>query len=382
MRSIVNNGKSDGSTQADYTTMALLAVVPALLQRAARARVRDRPGHRVTVGELLQLGTIESVRVVEISRGVIRAAPLFDFANFQVSRNPRVEVVHSDAYRAALALARSLRPDRVGTSNPWGTGVEMLYSAEFLAAGRAHLAPGGVFAQWIHTYETDAETIRARAAHIRERVRPASRSWFGGGTDLLLLGFDSDPPGYTLEAVRGRASQPPFVQALARSGIDSLEELLVHELFPIGVVNALGSRVRSTRFTIRVSHTSRDAHSSAARPAGYRSSASASPRASRKNARCSGSSCANRGGSLSGAEYAHATEEACSTGRREMCTGIARQLVSRPIPGRRTSQPPSGRPSCPADLRRRAECEPVPPAVRADRRIRIEGRRAIRTRKG
>src|SRR6185503_1829513 len=162
-----------------------------------------------------------------------------DFANFQVSRNPRVEVVHSDAYRALLRSRDRYDLIVSEPSNPWGTGVEMLYSAEFLAAGRAHLAPGGVFAQWIHTYETDAETI-ALVLRTYASVFDRVAVWFGGGTDLLLLGFDSEPPGYTLEAVRGRARQPQFVQALARSGIDSLEELLVHELFPIGVVNALG----------------------------------------------------------------------------------------------------------------------------------------------
>ena len=44
-------------------------------------------------------------------------------------------------------------------SNPWVTGVEMLFSREFLEAARDRLAPGGVYAQWFHTYETDTATV-------------------------------------------------------------------------------------------------------------------------------------------------------------------------------------------------------------------------------
>jgi spermidine synthase len=85
-RAIVTNGKSDGSTMLDYPTMALASVIPALLvERPSRAFVIGF-GTGVTVGELLQTGSVEHVDVAEISQGVIRAAPFFDFASFGVSK--------------------------------------------------------------------------------------------------------------------------------------------------------------------------------------------------------------------------------------------------------------------------------------------------------
>src|SRR5262249_7484881 len=159
VRSIINNGKNDGSTLVDYPTMALAAIVPALLsERPQRAFVIGF-GTGVTVGELTQMSTIESVKVVEISQGVIRAAPLFDFANFDVTRNPKVTVERSDAYRALLRSRERYDVIVSEPSNPWGTGVEMLFSAEFLAAARSRLTPTGIYVQWMHTYEVDAETI-------------------------------------------------------------------------------------------------------------------------------------------------------------------------------------------------------------------------------
>src|SRR5690606_25173202 len=97
--------------------------------------------------------------VAEISPAIMEAAPYFDEGNLNASKSDKVRVVVSDAYRALL---RSRQPFDVivsEPSNPWVTGVEMLFSREFLAAARDRLAPGGVLAQWFHTYETDDATL-------------------------------------------------------------------------------------------------------------------------------------------------------------------------------------------------------------------------------
>ena len=38
-------------------------------------------------------------------------------------------------------------------------GIEQLYSLDFLQAARERLAPGGVYSQWFHLYETDGPTL-------------------------------------------------------------------------------------------------------------------------------------------------------------------------------------------------------------------------------
>ena len=67
--------------------------------------------------------------------------------------------MRGDAYRTLLRSQGEFDLIVSEPSNPWVTGIEMLYSREFLEAARDRLTPGGVHAQWFHSYETDDETI-------------------------------------------------------------------------------------------------------------------------------------------------------------------------------------------------------------------------------
>jgi spermidine synthase len=236
-RSISTNGKSDGAIVNDYVTMALAGLLPAALADDPSRAFVIGWGTGVTAGELAALDSVREVIVAEISPAVLRAAPFFDYGNLEASRSPEVRTLRSDAYRALLR-----QPDRFGVivsepSNPWVTGVEMLFSREFLAAARERLAPGGVFTQWFHTYETDAPTVRLVLRTYAE-VFDHVAVWYATGTDLLLLGFESAPPDLGLERLVERVRRPDFRAGLARCRIDSLPALLAHELLPLGVVHA------------------------------------------------------------------------------------------------------------------------------------------------
>jgi len=239
-RSIISNGKPDGSLLLDYPTTALLALVPALLAENAERAFVIGYGAGVTVGELVTLRSMREVVVAEISPAVMEAAPLFDDGNLNASRSDKVRVLVSDAYRALL---RSEGPFDVivsEPSNPWVTGVEMLFSREFLVAARAQLSPGGVFAQWFHSYETDDATLELvlrTYASVFERVGV----WFTMGNDLLLLGFESPDAEIDLDRFARRAAMPDFRAGLERSGVKGLPALLAHELLPLGAVPAPGA---------------------------------------------------------------------------------------------------------------------------------------------
>jgi spermidine synthase len=243
-RSIVNNGKSDGNTATDYPTMALAAILPALLADRAERGFVIGFGTGITVGELIALPTIEKVVVSEISPGVLEAAPLFDFANQAVTKSPKVELIRVDAYRALLGTDDRFDVIVSEPSNPWVQGVEMLFSKEFLTAARDRLSPGGVYAQWYHQYETDSESVelvlRTYAA-VFDRVS----IWYGLGPDLIILGFQEDAHPLDFERLKRRATSPVFQSALARSNIHSLTELLSHELVPLGVLHAADLKGRT-----------------------------------------------------------------------------------------------------------------------------------------
>ncbi len=236
-RSIFNNGKSDGSTTADYPTMCYAGLLPALLSDDPARSFVIGWGMGVTAGELASLDDTREVIVAEISPGVIEAAPLFAAANQHADTNPKVLALRRDAYRALLRSEGRFGVIASEPSNPWVTGVEMLYSQEFLEAARSRLTPGGVYAQWFHLYEVDEASVEI-VARTYTSVFEHVAVWFAQGPDIILMGLNS-PHGYPdLETIRARAERPDYRAALLRCGAETFPELLAHELLPPGMLRA------------------------------------------------------------------------------------------------------------------------------------------------
>ncbi len=238
---IITNGKPDGSIRVDYPTMALAALIPSLFATQAEHGFVIGFGTGVTVGELAKIPTMQDVTVAEISPGVIRAGRLFEAKNQHALGNGKTRVVVSDAYRALLRSDQRYDVIASEPSNPWVTGIEMLFSQEFLSAAKDRLRPGGVYAQWFHCYENDTsvvELVLRTYASVFDHVAV----WYTLGPDLILLGF-KDPDLERVRDVRrlqARYAEPEMHAALTRAGITNFPALLVHELFPLGVVNVAG----------------------------------------------------------------------------------------------------------------------------------------------
>jgi spermidine synthase len=235
---IIVNGKSDGSLETDYPTMAIAALVPALMAERHERGFVIGLGTGVTAGELASLDATREVTVAEISRGVIAANPLFDGGNLAVSKNPKIQIKRGDAYRTLLRSQGSYDVIVSEPSNPWVTGVEMLFSREFLEAARASLAPGGVYGQWFHAYETDVEVVQL-VLDTYASVFPHVSVWFTMHNDLLLLGFDRPARALDVDALERRFGRPDFAAAFARVGIDRFPQLIAHELLPLGTIHAV-----------------------------------------------------------------------------------------------------------------------------------------------
>jgi SAM-dependent methyltransferase len=214
-RGIVTNGKPDGNLIGDYPTMALTALVPALLAESPERAFVIGYGTGVTAGELAALELTRVVHVAEISQGVIEAAPLFDEGNLNASKNPKVTIQRGDAYRTLLRSEGQYDLILSEPSNPWVTGVEMLYSVEFLDAARRRLAPGGVYAQWFHLYELDVETVEL-VLRTYASVFPHVSVWYTMASDLLLLGFDRPEHALDVGAIEERFRRPDFADRARR----------------------------------------------------------------------------------------------------------------------------------------------------------------------
>jgi hypothetical protein len=237
IRSIITNGKSDGSLGNDYPTMALMALIPCLMAERCKSAFVIGYGTGVTAGEFAALETMQRVVVAEIAPGGIDAAPLFDYGNLRASESPKLRIVRSDAYRALLRAEERYDVIASEPSNPWVVGVEMLFSREFLEAAKGRLNPGGVHAQWFHAYETDTETVEL-VLRTYAAVFDHVALWFTRGADMLVLGFKDEERALDLERIEERVARPDIAAGLRRSGIDSLPALLAHELLPLGVVHA------------------------------------------------------------------------------------------------------------------------------------------------
>jgi hypothetical protein len=217
--------------------MLLAALVPALFTQNAENAFVIGLGTGITAGGLAALDEMQSVTVAEISAGVLEAAPLFDFASGQASNHPKMHLVRSDAYRALVRSGQHYDVIVSEPSNPWVSGVEMLFSREFLETARDRLTPGGVYAQWYHRYESDDETVnlvlRTYAA-VFDRVAV----WYLQRGDMLLLGFQEGTPIFDIERLERRMQRKGFRSGLSRLGIRTLPELLVHEILPVGALHA------------------------------------------------------------------------------------------------------------------------------------------------
>jgi len=240
-RQVVVNGKSDGSLLGDYPTMALTGLVPALLADRRESAFVIGFGTGVTAGEIAALGDTREVVVAEISRGVIRGAPYFDAGNQGASQSPKVEIRRGDAYRTLLRSDRQWDLIVSEPSNPWVTGVEMLFSREFLEAARSRLAPGGVYAQWFHVYELDEPSVKL-VLRTYASVFPNVSVWFTMATDVLLIATDGPPPELDLATLAARYARPDFAAGFGRVGIGGFAALLSHELLPFGTVQAMDLR--------------------------------------------------------------------------------------------------------------------------------------------
>lgn len=233
-RSVWTNGKSDGSLVIDYPTMALVTLVPCILAEQCESAFVIGFGTGVSVGEFAVLEDMERVDVAEISGGVLDAAEYFEFGNQAVLQRDNVRLLRSDAYRALMRSDTKYDVIASEPSNPWTSGVEMLFSFEFLSAARDRLKPGGVFAQWFHVYETDTQSIQLVMNTYRE-VFDHVAVWYALGHDLLLLGWNGTP-NLDLDRMARHSARSDVAAGLARAGIRQLPGLLIHELMPLGTL--------------------------------------------------------------------------------------------------------------------------------------------------
>gem|GEM_PF-1974472 len=236
-KSILVNGKSDGSTGGgDRVTTKLMAHLPALLQTSSsRLGAVIGFGTGITVGSLARYEELDRVDILEISTAVKEFAPRFDPFNAEASKNSKIRWQLGDAYRFLMGSNEKYAVIASEPSNPWVGGVERLYSKEFYELAKSKLAPGGIYAQWFHTYSISDPTL-ALVMNTFKASFPDVHV-FERGADMVLLGSVEPLDKAAFKGTYERFERKWIVDDLADIRFSSLQQLLNEEVWiPWGAI--------------------------------------------------------------------------------------------------------------------------------------------------
>ncbi|MDP2304392.1 MAG: fused MFS/spermidine synthase [Pseudomonadota bacterium] len=230
---LANNGKIDASTTSDMPTQVLVAHTGFLFtgDRAKKAALIGLASG-ITLGAMTLHPELDTLDVIELEPAMQEATEFFRAWNHAALDDPRVNVIANDG-RNQLLLTPPGTYDLIVAepSNPWLTGVSNLFTREFFEMGKARLAPGGIWSQWVQMYGMDArdlQSIMRTFATVYPYVLVFSTI---EDADLVMIGSDS-PLDFSLAAANALVTKNPAVTAeLASVGVEDGYDLLCHFLF-------------------------------------------------------------------------------------------------------------------------------------------------------
>ncbi len=202
-RWISTNGKSDASLGAwwrtgcsetlpirrlggDEITQTLLPLVTHSFHPTATTAAVIGFGSGMSSHLLLGSSSLTEVTTIEIEPRMVDGARAFLPANHRVYDDPRSRIVLRDAKAHFATAGRTWDLILSEPSNPWVSGVSGLFTEEFYRRVAAALSPGGVFGQWLHTYELSDPLVVSVLAAI-DRVFPDWQLMQVGVGDLLVV---------------------------------------------------------------------------------------------------------------------------------------------------------------------------------------------------
>ncbi|MFI5345049.1 MAG: fused MFS/spermidine synthase [Elusimicrobiota bacterium] len=217
------NGKSDASSGPDMRTQILLGELPLILKPGAQDALVVGWGSGVTAGSMLS-HPLAHLDAVELIPAVVDASRFFDAENGGARADPRLNLRIEDAKSFLARDGRRYDVIVSEPSNPWMAGVGDLFSVQFYRRARARLAPGGVMAQWFHSYEMD-DALFALVLRTFASSFPHVTLWSVADNDLIIIGSDA-PLDPDFQAMERESRLPAVRRDLARADVNYLTTLL------------------------------------------------------------------------------------------------------------------------------------------------------------
>lgn len=182
---LYTNGKFQGNTGWEMHAQRFFAHYPSIfVSKFDQALV-------IGLGTGTTLGTIASypwkkLELVEISPAIVEAADqYFKSVNNNSLHDPRLTLHLGDGRNFLLVEQRKYDLISMELSSIWFAGASSLYSQEFYHLVKDHMAPGGIFQQWVqlhHVRRKDFATI----VHTLRTVFPHVALFYGGGQGILV----------------------------------------------------------------------------------------------------------------------------------------------------------------------------------------------------
>ncbi|MGH7500358.1 MAG: fused MFS/spermidine synthase [Longimicrobiales bacterium] len=227
------SGKIEASTEPqDMRLQRMLGHISALLHPSPRTVLVVGLGAGVTAGSFVLHPSVERIVICEIEPLIPQVvARHFGDANYEVLKDPRVEVVHDDARHYILTSKEKFDVITSDPIHPWVKGAATLYTREYFELAKRHLNPGGVITQWVPLYESNAAVVKSELATFFEAF-PNGTVWSndidGRGYDVVLAGGDASAS-IDLDALDARLSRTDHAwvqQSLSEVGFPSIFDLL------------------------------------------------------------------------------------------------------------------------------------------------------------
>ncbi|MFC1485832.1 fused MFS/spermidine synthase, partial [Candidatus Latescibacterota bacterium] len=193
--SLLNSGKAEASSSNfDMLTQTMLTHFPMMFHPDPRSVMVLGLASGVTAGEVLHY-PVERLDVIDINDQVVEASRFFAPWNNHVLDDPRTELIIQDA-RAHIQMTNRMYDVIISEpSNPWMAGLASLFTREFFEALNRHLNDGGIFCQWMHSYQIDWENFSLIGRTFISQFPHSILVTFNPGRpwpDLLLIGMKGD----------------------------------------------------------------------------------------------------------------------------------------------------------------------------------------------
>jgi spermidine synthase len=221
------SGRPEASSEPhDMRVERMLGHIPALLHRQPRSVLIVGFGAGVTAGSFVLYPGIERIVICEIEPLIPKVvSTYFSKENYDVLKDPRVEVIYDDARHYLLTTREKFDIITSDPIHPWIKGSATLYTREYFEMVRRHLNPGGVATQWVPFYESTPDVVKSQIATFFgsfPRGVIFGNKGEGWNSDTVLFG-EADPRPIETDRIQRQLDAPEY-----RRVKESLAEVEFH----------------------------------------------------------------------------------------------------------------------------------------------------------